>query len=73
MRTAPATLREVAKLAAEATPEQLDAPIEVVIRTYTGRHATYPESFEIALTDHRLRVYAAYPEGITIHERRSAL
>jgi hypothetical protein len=77
MSTKP-TLREIVELAKGASEEQLDAPVEVLIRTWTGKHATYPIAFEIGLTSQgagdapfgQLRVWAAYPEGFTVHERK---
>ncbi len=65
------TGREVLEALKSATDEQLDAPIEISVRTYTKAYGEYPDAFEVRMFhDGGLRIYAAFPEGVTISKRK---
>lgn len=65
------TGRDVLKALSTATNEELDAPIEVSVRTYTKATGEYPDAFEAHIIHGaRLRITASFPEGVTIRKRK---
>lgn len=65
------TGRDVLKALSTATEEELDAPIEVSVRTYTKVYGEYPHVFEAKMFHGGgLRIHTSFPEGVTISKRK---
>ena len=67
------TGRQILQALKGATEAELDAPIEISVRTYTKATGEYPVAFEARIMHGGcLRITASFPEGVTISKRKVA-